>query len=318
MKELDFVTFGVQSKNEILLQRIYEALSEIYSFGNLQLRAAWLYYGSKSKAAKAFNIAVNDYQNLVEPEERFPQNIILLAQKRDKSLEILEILRTFDKRPLNYLTVANFKVNNRDKWEMFRLVAEMLLEMTDNARINLFSSTSEKLSKVELIKKINVWQNSDNKRVIHKSKILLEWYILMLNCRKHPRVFFQSHVLNGKIKRMYEYKNEIEELANFSKLCSVALDIIEEYETYLEQWTKTRNQMKKQRNIATYQHKKFFTEIANRDGLKCATCGEIENLRLDHIKAIAHGGLSILENFQLLCFSCNSQKGMNEKALIYG
>lgn len=53
--------------------------------------------------------------------------------------------------------------------------------------------------------------------------------------------------------------------------------------------------------------------LIDRYGAKCAICGkEIRNkkdLTLDHIKPLSKGGLTTLENCQLACRKCNSQKG---------
>jgi hypothetical protein len=45
-----------------------------------------------------------------------------------------------------------------------------------------------------------------------------------------------------------------------------------------------------------------------KDGLKCVFCGSIENLTIDHIHPVKHGGGDELENLQTLCRSCNSRK----------
>jgi len=45
-----------------------------------------------------------------------------------------------------------------------------------------------------------------------------------------------------------------------------------------------------------------------RDGKKCKVCGSILNLCIDHIIPHAKGGLSVLRNYQVLCWDCNSKK----------
>ena len=42
---------------------------------------------------------------------------------------------------------------------------------------------------------------------------------------------------------------------------------------------------------------------------RCANCGERGKLVLDHVMPIAKGGLSKLDNLQLLCSICNGIKG---------
>ena len=48
-----------------------------------------------------------------------------------------------------------------------------------------------------------------------------------------------------------------------------------------------------------------------RDGRICKHCGCSDNLTIDHIHPVAHGGTDELENLQVLCRSCNSKKGTN-------
>jgi hypothetical protein len=55
MSEIDFTNLGVLP-NEALLDRITSGLNEIYALGNLELHAAWLYFGGIKPAAEALNI----------------------------------------------------------------------------------------------------------------------------------------------------------------------------------------------------------------------------------------------------------------------
>lgn len=50
------------------------------------------------------------------------------------------------------------------------------------------------------------------------------------------------------------------------------------------------------------------TDVWNRDGGKCVTCGSRENLEFDHIIPVALGGANTARNIQLLCESCNRSK----------
>ena len=52
--------------------------------------------------------------------------------------------------------------------------------------------------------------------------------------------------------------------------------------------------------------------IYERDGYRCQICGKVFNknhLEIDHIKPIAKGGKSDIENLQTLCHNCNVEKG---------
>ena len=49
--------------------------------------------------------------------------------------------------------------------------------------------------------------------------------------------------------------------------------------------------------------------VIARDGYKCAHCGSMEDLSIDHIKSERLGGTDDLGNLQSLCRSCNRRKG---------
>lgn len=53
---------------------------------------------------------------------------------------------------------------------------------------------------------------------------------------------------------------------------------------------------------------KVFIEIGNKQGFRCALCGAVNNLQVDHIFPLAEGGTNDLDNLQLLCRRCNSIK----------
>lgn len=57
------------------------------------------------------------------------------------------------------------------------------------------------------------------------------------------------------------------------------------------------------------QYKIWYAALAESNGECCANCGEISDLALDHVIPIAKGGLSRLDNLQLLCATCNRIKG---------
>ncbi|MDE7360915.1 MAG: DEAD/DEAH box helicase family protein [Oscillospiraceae bacterium] len=70
---------------------------------------------------------------------------------------------------------------------------------------------------------------------------------------------------------------------------------------------------------AYYSHltETVYSAAKNEDGdYVCARCGEVFSdrrfLQIDHIKAMANGGLTVLDNLQVLCRKCNGEKGDKE------
>ena len=76
----------------------------------------------------------------------------------------------------------------------------------------------------------------------------------------------------------------------------------------------TKARQRKQDRALTYEEIRL---VFDRDGSKCQNCGitneehlinQGQNLHFDHIYPLSKGGLTIVDNMQLLCRSCNSSK----------
>lgn len=66
---------------------------------------------------------------------------------------------------------------------------------------------------------------------------------------------------------------------------------------------------KRERTTMRKYYQVWYTELVDTYGEVCANCGDTENLVIDHIVSIARGGLSEVDNLQLLCVTCNTIKG---------
>lgn len=66
---------------------------------------------------------------------------------------------------------------------------------------------------------------------------------------------------------------------------------------------------KRERATMRKNYRVWYQQLVETYGETCANCGEVENLVIDHILSIAKGGLSEIDNLQLLCVTCNGIKG---------
>jgi 5-methylcytosine-specific restriction endonuclease McrA len=66
---------------------------------------------------------------------------------------------------------------------------------------------------------------------------------------------------------------------------------------------------RRERATLRYHYREWYSALVEQHGECCQHCGSAENLVLDHIVSIAKGGLSTLDNLQLLCANCNTAKG---------
>lgn len=48
--------------------------------------------------------------------------------------------------------------------------------------------------------------------------------------------------------------------------------------------------------------------LMRRDGAKCRMCGATNDLTVDHILRVRHGGTNDINNLQILCRKCNEEK----------
>ena len=155
---------------------------------------------------------------------------------------------------------------------------------------------------------------SQNKAV-READELVEYYAQRWDARRDIRHFFETGGLRQRIEVALLKREAFESLATKHGICSLLLEIFDEFEIYVSQYQKTRQFIKKQRSIASSRRGHFFGSVTARDGEHCRLCESVDDLKLDHIHPVVLGGLSELDNFQILCFSCNSKKGKTERAI---
>ncbi len=69
----------------------------------------------------------------------------------------------------------------------------------------------------------------------------------------------------------------------------------------------------------TAEHKRWRTQVLERDGYRCRACGHqgskaAGDMRADHIVNVAAGGTTTLDNGQALCKPCHDRKTAREAA----
>lgn len=74
-------------------------------------------------------------------------------------------------------------------------------------------------------------------------------------------------------------------------------------------WAVPPQQKRRERAILRASHAAWQAALIAKYGERCANCGCVKTLALDHVLPIARGGRSTLENLQLLCGACNRLKG---------
>ncbi len=277
MPEVDFYTFGIVA-NDALLDRINSALDKVCAYGKFELRSAWLYYGTQRAAAQALDIPISLYREaLTRPKSRVAFDSI--------SNELLNLLCDG---------------------------ASMILEMSDTERRLLFPRNRQpRIVKEAFVKKVELWRAEQlpNQGRVALCIGLLERYKRMWRYRHHPRVVFESAV-SDPLKVILRSLDSIENRANESEVCSVALEIVGEYETYRWHHEQISNHVKIQRKILDRKRSLFLDALVLRDGKRCANpiCRSTKKLRIDHIDPLSRGGSTEMDNLQILCVRCNSKK----------
>ena len=70
--------------------------------------------------------------------------------------------------------------------------------------------------------------------------------------------------------------------------------------------------------VQAYGTRETWTEICKkvktRDGHKCRLCSSTEYLKVDHIRPVARGGLTVMHNLWTLCAICHSKRPGHKNA----
>lgn len=88
-----------------------------------------------------------------------------------------------------------------------------------------------------------------------------------------------------------------------------ALRMVSDFIAHVDRKEKGKTTKRYERAAAAKDFDALFIAVGRRDGFKCAACGSVDDLQLDHIEPVALGGETHPNNLQLLCKPCNIQKG---------
>jgi 5-methylcytosine-specific restriction endonuclease McrA len=303
MSKRDFVTFGVKLNDRLQL-RASKALGELNAFGDLELRSAWLYYGSQATASAAFGVSISTYRKAIERRERYLRwKLRTVMQISEDELDLImdgsQMIMGLSKAERETLFPPNAQPTvTKGK---YTAKVESWRRLQSEPRLPGHSFTSLPVpTAVELIQSY-----------VKGNQILLKDYEADAESWQVKRLiwrFFEVH-LHRPLKRAIAIRDRIEYEARVSKLCAVAMDIIREYETYCSLRSELRRHIQTQRKIIDSRRDEFLDALGTRDGSLCRACGLVEDLRIDHKVPLSLGSFSILENLQLLCSFCNGSKG---------
>lgn len=203
-----------------------------------------------------------------------------------------------------------------NEYYMIDLGARMILELSDAERDSLFNTIDEPYIKSEIYKQqIKQWIEKNRIDLDKQPKLfpvassveLLKGYVYMWNIRKHVRQFYMCCGM-GALRRAIKVRVEIENAAQSVNVCSIAVEVLQEYDIYISHWEASHAHIKRERQVIGNNYKKFYNAIVQRDGEFCAECHAVNSLVIDHIKPVSKGGMSISSNLRLLCSKCNSAK----------
>lgn len=329
MTEIDFVTFRVNT-NGLLLKRATQALTELSAFGDMELRSAWLYYGSISAASKALTLPISTYRTLITPNTASSLDWLSITEtltqqaKRKRSRESRRYLRKLH---------ALQELDEED-WSLITDGALMILDLPDSERVNLFRDrNSLPLTKgvytaaVQSWKKSHVgkWKDASDRSTgipIEAAKELVEQYVRMSKflfrtlpvqmepweMKRRVRLLMEGR-LRRYLLRAARFQDRIQSAAGRSKLYAAASTIIREYENYSSEKLRIAKHIERERRVVERRREEFLASLRSRDGSKCKACASVQNLLIDHALPLSLGGFSALDNLQLLCAFCNGSKG---------
>jgi hypothetical protein len=287
-----------------------EALSALFVLGDLKLRSAWLYYGSINSASKVFSLTSAAYTRRCQMNMTRKKWLLdypyytgdhrrQFLYQRCRSQENSWWLH-------NYRTLAQVPEGER---MVIEEGSSMILNLPDAERGGLFSSRGRPIvigDKYEAM--VHEWRARTPNPPAESAVKLVETYVEAARWNSDMRHFFECSAMQNTLRVAVEHREFMQKASEGSMVCSVACGILDDYELYRFQWAEIEKHAKVQRAIIKSKYQSFRTAVGERDGYHCACCGTEENPHLDHIIPVTRGGLSVIDNLQFLCTTCNNVK----------
>ena len=239
-------------------------------------------YDSTKTAYENFLAALPNFQELNSAEEYLPEKTLneLVKICREKFFNA-EMIPPYDARDIRHILKYFAQKGERPNFYTFESIDREKLDVSKIAQKIWDEEFSEKKKSAYLNE---IWDNGDD-------NIL--------------RLFFG--------KKIY-----------FRRMVDIELTKISDPEIYGLQENNVTYGKKDFSKLPLYEIKKINPDFENNlregafqkakvdGGYKCAICGKIFSdkrfLQVDHIKALNNGGLTVPENLQILCSSCNAKK----------
>lgn len=198
------------------------------------------------------------------------------------------------------------KVVREDIW----IGGHLLREMPDEERMAACSLHS--ITREQFISQIRAWDEECDSQIVTHCVSLLRSYVRLWKYRRNPKILFQASSFTSPVQVLRTFRTLTEQRALDSKVCSVALDIITEYETFLWHLQAVRSHIKVQRGIQRRNQTKLYDALVSRDGKRCQgkDCKSKRRPLIDHRKPLVLGGLTELSNLQLLCFPATARRAL--------
>jgi 5-methylcytosine-specific restriction endonuclease McrA len=118
----------------------------------------------------------------------------------------------------------------------------------------------------------------------------------------HSEFFGSDFISKKELKRAFDY---YQRFGNDVQLSSYLNAICTDDKKEIDRAKKRRRQQ-----AQYYIGKNGVREaVLERCNHQCVNCGKEENLQIDHILPISRGGEDKLDNLQVLCRTCNVEKG---------